>query len=138
MNKHAYRSGFETLIGQDMESRGIQFEYESTTFDYLTTVRGGICSKCECKRVYQRRKYKPDFIVPRDGDRPDLIIEAKGVLDAPTRSKMQDIKRANPKADIRFLFYGKGTWARGKKMKEWADKNGFPCAFGHEVPEDWL
>lgn len=132
-----YRSGFEFRIAEDLDRRGIVYGYETYTIEYRSPVLNGICTKCECKRVQQRRKYKPDFIVPRDGQ-PPLILEAKGILDGPTRSKMKDIKRANPTLDIRFLFDGKPTWARGKIMVAWCIKNGFRYHFGHEVPEEWL
>lgn len=131
-----YRSGFEHRIANDLAARGIAFTYETLTLDYLTRVRSGQCSKCDCRTVHQRRKYTPDFIISTPNHQ--IIVEAKGVLDSPTRSKMRDISAANPKADIRFLFDGKPTWARSKKMAEWADKYGFPYAFGHELPEEWL
>lgn len=137
MNKYQYRSGFEHRISIDLEARAIKFYYEERVLEYRTTVRSGICTKCGCKRVQQRRTYTPDFIVPRDG-KADLIIEAKGILDSTTRSKMRDIRRENPTADIRFLFDGKATWKRSQKMAAWAEKYGFLYHFGHEVPEDWL
>lgn len=138
MHRNIYRSGFEQRIAADLEDRGIPFDFEKLQLEYRTTVRGGICTKCECRRVEQRRKYLPDFVVPRDAGRLPLIIEAKGILDGPTRSKMRDIARHNPNCDIRFLFDGKATWKRGKAMAAWAEKYNFRYAFGHQVPEEWL
>lgn len=132
MSRHNYRSGFEHLIGADLSDRGIQFEYEAHTFKFLTRVRNGICSKCDCKTVYQRRTYTPDYKIN------NMHIEAKGILDSKTRSKMRDFKKANPEVDVRFLFTGKEHYKQGRAAAAWCQKFGFRYAFGPEVPEEWL
>ena len=132
-----YRSGFEHLVALDLEARGIQFSYEKLVLGFKSRVVNGVCSECGCGKVHQSRTYTPDFVIPREG-KPDLIVEAKGILDGPTRSKMRDVLRDNPDRDIRLLFDGKPTWKRSQGMIKWCNKFHFTYAFGHVVPEEWL
>jgi hypothetical protein len=67
-------------------------------------------------------------------------IEAKGVLDQETRTKMVAVKKAHPELDIRFVFMDASKKLRkGSKTNygEWATRNGFRWA-DREIPEDWL
>lgn len=134
---NVYRSGFEMMVSNDLRARKIPFTYESHVLYFESTVRNGECAKCGHKKVVQRRQYTPDFVLYKAGRTP-RFIEAKGILDAPTRSKMRAVKKSNPDADIRFLFQGKKTWKRSAGIIKWCDKFGFTYAFGHEVPDTWL
>lgn len=131
MSKHSYRSGFEHLIGADLEERGVPFDYETVTLEFRSRVRSGCCELCgECK-VYQKRKYTPDFVL-----QSGVLVEAKGILDSKTRSKMRAVLKDNPDRDIRFLFQGKPHWKRNAEVIQWCNKFGFQYAF-ELVPEDW-
>ena len=68
-------------------------------------------------------------------------MEAKGVLDPSTRTKMVAVKKAHPDLDIRFLFMNAGNkLSKRAKMTygQWAVKNGFPYAEGTSIPEEWF
>ena len=144
------RSGFEDKIAKDLEDRGIDLDYEPWELEYFSKVQnvtlfhnGDPSDECHigCE-AYKRRWYKPDFVIERGDAYPDLVIEAKGRLTGPTRTKMLDVKAAHPELDIRFLFYRKELLRPKLKRTpyntDWAEAHGFPWAIGHEVPEEWL
>ncbi len=134
--RHHYRSGFEARIGQDLDQRGIMYGFESEVLQYVSPVRGGQCTECGSKKIGKLRSYTPDFVISR-GANSTLYVEAKGRLPSTDRSKMRDVKKAHPALDIRFLFQ-KRSKAEMNKLAAWATKFGFVCAFGDEVPEEWL
>jgi len=114
----AYRSGFERTLVAQMRKARIPFEYEPLKLPYVL-----------------ERTYSPDFRLPNG-----VLIEAKGKLDAETRSKMIAVKKAHPELDIRFVFMrGSNKLTKRSKMTymDWAEKNGFPCADG-VIPEEWF
>lgn len=131
-----FRSGYESLIAQDLEQRGIHYEFEKQKLPYLSTVRGGVCPSCGHKPVAKTRQYQPDFFIPRS-DGSVLIVEAKGRFPSTDRSKMRDVKKANPTLDIRILFQ-KRSGKAAAEAQAWCDKFGFICAFGHHVPQEWI
>jgi len=133
-----YRSGYESLVGQDLQARGIYFEFEKLKIKYVSSVRGGVCTACGSKKVGKARVYTPDFVIPRDPNpEHNLIVEAKGRFPSTDKSKMRDIKKANPALDIRILFQKRSS-KQASECQAWADKNGFRCAFGTHVPDEWL
>ena len=111
---NCYRSGYESQIAQ------VSFSFEEETFDYISTVRGGVCSACGSTKTGKKRKYTPDFIIPvtsrRLSHRP-LVVEAKGRFPSTDRSKMRDVRKAHPEMDVRILFH---------------------YAFGTSIPQEWL
>ena len=112
-----YRSGFERTLAAQLSKARIKFDYETLQLPYVLN-----------------RTYWPDFILPNG-----VLIEAKGKLDADTKSKMIAVKKAHPELDIRFVFM-RGTNKLSKRSKktymDWAEDNGFPAADG-VIPEDW-
>lgn len=113
-----YRSGFERTLAAQMKQANVLFEYEPIKLPYSID-----------------HVYVPDFRLPNG-----VIIEAKGLLDQDTRSKMLAVKRNHPDLDIRFCFMNARN-TLNKKSKTtygmWADKNGFPWCDG-KIPEEWL
>lgn len=112
------RSGFEKTLAIFLERKGVAYQYEPHSLDYVL-----------------ERKYHPDFLLPNG-----IYIEAKGKLDQDTRSKMIAVKKAHPLLDIRMVFMrGENKLSKGSKMTymDWAKKSGFPAADG-EIPLDWL
>ena len=82
--------------------------------------------------------YLPDFVIVTKSGK-EVIIEAKGYLDAAACRKMKAVKASNPELDIRFVFqYANGKRNRRAKLKnwEWAEKHGFPWSEG-TIPLDW-
>lgn len=112
------RSGFERTLSAQLKSAKVAFEYEPVKLPYVLNYT-----------------YCPDFRL-KNG----IYIEAKGVLDQFTRSKMIAVKKAHPDLDIRFVFQnGNNKLSKSSKTTymKWAEKNGFPAAHG-TIPEDWL
>lgn len=112
------RSGFERTLAAQLKSAKVSFEYEPDKLPYVLNYT-----------------YCPDFKL-KNG----IYIEAKGVLDQVTRSKMKAVKKAHPDLDIRFVFMnGKNRLSKSSKTTymDWAAKNGFPAADG-KIPDEWL
>jgi len=81
--------------------------------------------------------YIPDWILPTQC----LLVEVKGEFKLEDRAKMLHIKAQYPDLDIRILFQNPRQKLNSKShttYEEWCRKNGFPCAKGPEIPEDWL
>jgi len=133
MTRNFYRSGFEGQVADDLRDRNIPFQYETATFEYVSTVRGGFCMGCGSKKCGKLRKYTPDFYLPQY----DMYVETKGRFPSTDRSKMRDVKRSNEFLDVRILFQ-KTSRPQMAKLQAWCDKFGFICAFGSSVPEEWL
>jgi hypothetical protein len=115
---NGYRSGLEAEVAKQLETQGVQFEYETKRIPYLS-----------------QSKYIPDFILPNG-----IIIEAKGRLTQEDRSKMRKVKEQHPDLDIRFVFT-RSSARLSKTSKttyaEWCQKYGFPFA-DKVVPLEWI
>lgn len=115
---NGYRSGLEAEVAKQLETQGVQFEYETKRIPYLS-----------------QSKYIPDFILPNG-----IIIEAKGRLTQEDRSKMRKVKEQHPDLDIRFVFT-RSNARLSKTSKttyaEWCAKYGFPFA-DKVVPLEWI
>ena len=114
------RSNFEEKIKNDLEERKIKFEYETKTIKYTIPE--------------SKHSYKPDFIIG------NLIVEAKGIFDAPTRKKMALVIQQHPELDIRMLFMRNQQIRKGSNTDygQWCDKNGITWAEGASIPQDWV
>lgn len=113
-----YKSGFEKTLALSLEKRNAKFKYEPVKLNYV-----------------QEHVYIPDFVLDNG-----IIIEAKGLFDQQTRSKMLAVKRQHPEKDIRFVFQaGDKKLSKNSKVSylQWAEKNGFP-AVNKEIPDEWL
>ncbi len=120
-----FRSGYEERIYEQATDKGRELDYEQPgSYLYYT-------------KPAKKSRYLPDFVLGNG-----VLVEAKGLLTAEDRAKMLNVKRDNPEADIRFLFQRAGRRITKSKnsmtYEEWADKHGFPCAFGETIPEDWF
>lgn len=134
LSRPLHASKLEDTIIKDLEERGVKFEYEPETFDYVRVVRGATCSKCGGTDAHVRRRYTPDLKIGT------LYVEIKGKLDSSTRSRMEDFHKARPEIDLRFLFQ-RDNWITPKhksKYSDWCDKVGVKYHVGTSVPEDWV
>lgn len=125
--RERYRSGFEVKVKKSLESRGIEFKYESEKLPYIVP---------ESKHLYT-----PDFIVQTEGG-TTIFVEAKGNFTAADRKKMKLVIEQNPDKDIRMLFQKDNKIQRNSKTKysDWCLKNGIRFAVsatGH-VPDGWI
>lgn len=125
--RERYRSGFEVKVKKSLESRGIEFKYESEKLPYIVP---------ESKHLYT-----PDFIVQTEVG-TTIYVEAKGNFTAADRKKMKLVIEQNPDKDIRLLFMRQNKIQRNSKTTYgmWADKHGIKWAVsstGH-VPDSWI
>jgi hypothetical protein len=116
-----FRSGFERSIAEDLEARGIKFEYEERKIPFVQPAK--------------KRTYLTDFTFPNG-----VVVESKGRLTRLEREKLLLIKQSNPDLDLRLLFMRDNKLSRTsrKKYSDWANEHGIPCAIGTTVPEGWL
>lgn len=116
--KAGLRSGLEYLIAQNLDERGVPYEYEGEIIRYEGPIR----------------RYTPDFKLPNG-----IIIEAKGKFIGADRAKHLLIKKQHPDRDIRFVFQRDQKLSKRSETKysEWCDKHGFQYAF-LEIPQEWI
>lgn len=119
--KNGYRSGLEEKIAAQIESKGLQVDYETP----------------ESRISYQKKPstYTPDFVLPNG-----IIIESKGRFLASDRTKHLLIQKQYPEKDIRFVFSNsRQKLSKGAKSTygEWCVKHGFKYA-DKLIPEEWF
>jgi len=112
------KSGFERTVVASLQSRGVNFEYESVELPYVL-----------------HGTYHPDLKLVDTG----VIVELKGVLDREAKRKMIAVRKQYPDLDIRFVFMDASKKVPGTKQThaQWADRNGYKWA-DRAIPEEWL
>lgn len=117
------RSGLEKRTAEYLDSKGIEYDYETLVIHYEVPAKF--------------HKYKPDFILPNG-----VIVEAKGKFDAATRQKMAYVIEQNPELDIRLLFMRDNTISKTSRTRysDWCNKRAIKFHVSAEgvVPDDWL
>ena len=117
------RSTLEERVQQNLNARGVAYEYEPCKLPYVV-----------------ERNYIPDLKIN------DMYIEVKGYFRQDAQRKMRSMKEQHPDLDIRFLFQrNKSTIQGAKKRKdgtkmtcaEWAKRHGFIYA-EEIIPDEWL
>ena len=125
--RERYRSGFEVKVKKSLESRGVEFKYESERFPYIVPE--------------SKHNYTPDFEV-RTEIGTVIWIESKGNFTASDRKKMKLVVEQNPDRDIRLLFMRNNKIQRNSKTTygSWCDKHGIKWAVSStgNVPESWI
>lgn len=118
---NGYRSGLEDKVGSQLDTLGIQYEYEKLKIKYS---------------VNEVRTYTPDFKILSNG----IIVETKGRFVAADRKKHLLIKQQYPLLDIRFVFSNSNAKiSKNSKTSyaDWCNKNGFMYA-DKLIPKEWL
>jgi hypothetical protein len=130
------RSGLEARVIDDLEQRGIKYEYETTSYEWFDK-SPGVCEACDTKgATYVSRWYTPDIWLPMER----YWVEVKGKFTARDRKIALGVQYSHPDVEIRFLFQ-KDNWltpVRAQRYSEWAIKNGFKCAIGERIPDEWI
>jgi hypothetical protein len=119
--KYGFKSGLEENISTQIESRGIDVQYESEKIPYIVPA--------------SQHTYNPDFRLPNG-----IIVETKGRFVAADRKKHQLVKEQHPNLDIRFVFSNsKNKISKNSKTTYgmWCEKNGYKYA-DKEIPEEWF
>lgn len=118
---NGFRSGLEKRIADDLEQRGVPFEYEKLKLKYTVPSR--------------EATYTPDFRLPNG-----IIVEGKGVFDSEDRQKHLLIQAQHPELDIRFVFSrASAPIYKGSPTTHasWCEKHGFLYA-EKLIPAAWL
>lgn len=128
------RSEFERRIKRQLDEMGVKYEYEGEKIEYRTTVISGICTDCGARRVYQKRKYTPDFTTSTG-----VRIEVKGRLTSKDRSKLKAVIDQHPGIDLRIVFGSNNKLTKNKEKRylDWAREMKMPSAL-KEIPSIWL
>jgi len=119
--KYGFKSGLEENISTQIESKGIDVQYESEKIPYIVPA--------------SQHTYNPDFRLPNG-----IIVETKGRFVAADRKKHQLVKEQHPELDIRFVFSNsKNKISKNSKTTYgmWCEKNGYKYA-DKEIPEEWF
>lgn len=131
----AYKSGLECDVVKDLESKGIDFQYESTD------------SRIYYEVPAKTRFYTPDFFITTKSGKK-IIVETKGLWTAEDREKHRLIKLQYPDLDIRFVFTrskakirkgSKTTYADVCEGKARAPFKGLTWLYADKtIPQEWL
>jgi hypothetical protein len=119
--KHGFRSGLEDDFIHELESLGIDPNYEARKFEYIIP---------ESKHIYT-----PDFAVS-----PHIVIETKGRWVLEDRQKMLLVMEQYPDIDFRIVFYNANQKIKkGSKTSYamWCDKHGIKWAHKF-IPQEWI
>ena len=116
-----HKSGLESRIDEQLQSQGIDGEYEQHEVSYTIPAT--------------HHTYKPDFKLPNG-----IFIESKGWVLPEDRKKHLLIKEQNPNMDLRFVLQSpNGKIYKGSKTTyaQWCEKNGFKW-YKKEIPQEWI
>lgn len=117
---YGWRSGLEKQVGDQLDNRGIVYEYEKLTIPF---------------RIEETRHYTPDFVLWNG-----IVAETKGRFVSADRKKIKLIKKQYPTLDLRLVFSNPN--ARISKSSKttyakWCADHGIPFA-KQFIPEAWL
>lgn len=135
-----FRSRYEERVATYFSSQNLQYEYESESFKYNDPIVKGVCLDCGGKHTAQVRTYTPDFALKNAAGNTAFFIETKGLFTSENRTTLLAMQKDHPEVDVRLLFMrdNKLHKASPTKYSDWCAKHGFKCAFGEEIPSEWL
>ena len=124
---------------EDLDSRGVFYEYEPVAHRIVVPVPRLKCPKCG-SAITRETRYTPDF---RIGGY-DIWIEAKGKLTPNDQRRLIAFQEQHvkDKPGVRFyVIFMRDNWlTRTKRARytDWARKHDIPCAVGNSIPEEWV
>lgn len=131
-----YRSNFEFNIARSLKERGIDFKYETESYEVWRSVYQPKCMECGSDNVISRHTYTPDFFLPNG-----IVIETKGKVTPQVRTNLLEIKDAMAFYDIDWrIVFMRDNWLTKKKIKrlsDWAKDNNIKYSVGR-IPDEWL
>lgn len=119
--KHGVRSGLEDVICAELTRRGVAYEYETLTLEYI--------------QPEKKRKYTPDILLPNG-----IVVEVKGRWVTADRQKIAMVKKQHPDMDLRMVFSNsraKISKASKTTYGDYCDKLGIPYA-DKMIPDEWI
>ena len=114
-----FRSGLEEKVADLLVELGVSYDYECVSYPYTI-----------------QHLYTPDFVLDNG-----VILEIKGYWDPPSRRKIRQVIKDNPKIDLRMVF--QDPYKRiSKKSKttyaKWCERYHIRWCAAHCIPVDWL
>lgn len=130
------RSKFEGNVADMLRREGVAFDYEPFNLEYYSKVRSGVCDECGGSTVYHKRRYLPDFWIPKH----DVVVEAKGKFTSANRTKMLDVIRDWPEIEfiMWFMADNKLTKKSTTRYSDWCKKHGITYHVGLKEKPEWL
>lgn len=129
------RSKFEKRIAKQLDSMGVNYEYEAYSYEYDEPLRKNRAHCGDCGSIYLLRTgwYTPDFFLDNG-----VVIEAKGRFTAFDRRKQLAVRDAHPDLDIKLLFMADNKIHKRSETRysDWCMENNFDFDF-KEVPKRW-
>jgi hypothetical protein len=119
--KHGVRSGLEDVICAELTKKGVKYEYESLTLEYV--------------QPEKKRKYTPDILLPNG-----IVVEIKGRWVTADRQKIAMVKKQYPEMDLRMVFSNSRAKISKASKTTYADyciKLGIPYA-DKMIPDEWI
>lgn len=132
------RSGFERKVAKELDERGVDYGYESITYEITVPVRGKnqYCADCRGAVILRDTVYTPDFFLPNG-----IVVESKGRFTAKDRLIAKAMKEQHPDVDMRMLFMGNNKLSPSSKTRymDWCERNNIKCAVSKtgKLPEEW-
>ena len=115
-----YRSNFEVGFASDLIKRGLSFDYEPDSYEFVPNTT----------------TYTPDFYIPEY----NFYIETKGFFTSEDRTKHLTFRKQHPSIDIRFVFMNVNTKINKRSKTsygDWCNKYGFKFS-NRVIDDEWL
>ena len=115
------RSRLESRVANDLNARGVEWEYESISLKYTLV-----------------HTYTPDIVLT--GDKGQILVEVKGYFMPQDRTKLLHVREVHPEIDLRLLFQSAERTLNSKSKTTyaaWCQKNNFKYC-ENRIPDSWL
>lgn len=130
------RSGFERKVLENLDARGVYYEYEPYSYNWFERIPRALCGECGAV-AYAERWYTPDVHLGAE-----VFVEVKGKFTAKDRKIALGVREAHPEVEIRFLFQRDNTLSKASSTRYsgWCSANGFLHRVNSDgvIPEEWV
>jgi len=134
-SKGGMRSKFEKRIAKELDDDGVDYTYETYSFEYDEPLRKNMasCLDCGSRNLVRTGWYTPDFFLSNG-----CIIETKGRFTAADRRKMLAIQEEHG-LDIKMLFMRDNRIHKNSSTfySDWCATNGYDFAIG-TYNKEWI
>ena len=130
----SYKSQFERDTARYLTQKGIEFTYESKTYELSMPVIQHTCTDCNSKKIVRKTRYTPDFFLANG-----TVLEVKGRWPSLERKRITAFKEQYPEVDIRMVFMYDNwlTGAKKQRYSEWCEARGIQWTIGCRIPDEW-
>ena len=124
------RSKFEDRIAKELDDAGVNYTYETYSYEYQEPLRKNLaeCGDCGSSNLLRTGWYTPDFFLSTG-----IIIETKGRFTAADRRKHLAVREAHPKERIVMLFMSDNKIHKNNttRYSDWCMEHNIEYAIGH-------